>query len=127
MREILSGVFTWSIVWPQWSLESYWLRFPGGSVLIDPMEAFGLDDITEARDVAAIGLQITCPSVDIPPDIPSRGKPSHLLDVDFKNLLPSHGEPILGDAKGRLRSIIDRRVSTTTDPPRVSYFPKHPV
>jgi hypothetical protein len=58
MREILPRVFTWRVVWPQWSLESYWLRFPGGSVLIDPMEAFGLDDITAAGDVAAIVLTV---------------------------------------------------------------------
>ena len=49
----------------------------------------------------------------------------HLLDLDFENLLPGHGKAILGDAKETLRSVIDRRVSTTTDPPRVTYFPKH--
>ena len=58
MHEVLPGIFTWSVVWPQWSLESYWLRFPGGSVLIDPMEAFGLDDITAADDVVAIVLTV---------------------------------------------------------------------
>ena len=58
MREIIPGVLTWSVTWPQWSLESYWLRLPGGSVLIDPMEGFGLDDITAAGDVAAIVLTV---------------------------------------------------------------------
>lgn len=38
--------------------KSYWLRLPGGSVLIDPMEGFGSDDITAAGDVAAIVLTV---------------------------------------------------------------------
>ena len=214
MYEVLPGIFTWSVVWPQWSLESYWLRFPGGSVLVDPMEAFGLDDITAAGDVVAIvltvgwherqahlfarrtGAPVFVPAEDTcmietlesfqtfgdgaelpfglraigvpgltrgeqallapcnggtlvvgdalgttakwaPDDLPLGGHPTghpqpwetlgHLLDVDFENLLPGHGKALLGDAKGSLRSMIDRRVSTTTDPPRVSYFPKHPI
>ena len=72
-----------------------------------------------------------------PDDLPLGGHPTghpqpcvtldHLLDLDFENLLPGHGKAILGDAKANVRSMIDRRVSTTTAPPRVTYFPNIPL
>ena len=51
---------------------------------------------------------------------------SHLLDLDFDNLLPGHGDAIVGGAKERLREMFEARRSTSTAPPRVSYFPLKP-
>jgi hypothetical protein len=190
------------------------LRVPEGSVLIDPMEACGLDEIAAAGDVVAIvitvgwherqaalfakrtGAPVFVPAADTcmleslesyetfvdgaelplgllavgvpgltrgeqalfsprhagtllvgdalgttakwaPGDVALGGHPTghpqpwqtlaHLLDLEFENLLPGHGEAIIGRATETLRDMIDRRVSTTTDPPRVTYFPKWPI
>lgn len=214
MDEILPGVFKWSVVWPQWTLESYWLRFPDGSIVIDPMEMYGLDDITDAGDVVAIiltvgwherqahlfskrtGAPIYVPTEDTcmleclesyetygsddelplglqaigipgltrgeqallapchggtlvvgdalgtmakwaPNNLPLGGHPTghpqpretlgHLLDVEFVNLLPGHGEAILQNGKDELRNLLLQDISTTTDSPRVTYFPKYPI
>jgi glyoxylase-like metal-dependent hydrolase (beta-lactamase superfamily II) len=57
MREILSGVFHWTIDWPGvFPLESYWLKTDTGSVLIDPIEAPDLGAIGDAGDVLAVVL-----------------------------------------------------------------------
>ena len=59
MREVLPGVFHWTIQWPGWwSLESYWVRTASGGVLIDPLECFGLDDLEKADDVTAIFITV---------------------------------------------------------------------
>ena len=57
MREILPGVFHWTVDWPGvFPLESYWLKTEAGSVLIDPLESSNLDAIAEASDVLAVIL-----------------------------------------------------------------------
>lgn len=48
---------------------------------------------------------------------------SHLLDFDFVNLCPGHGDPLLGDGKEKLIELLDSGVSTSTGSPRVTYFP----
>ena len=59
LREILPGLFHWSIRWPGWwSLESYWLRTENGGVLIDPLESVGLGELDEADDIQAIFLTV---------------------------------------------------------------------
>ncbi len=52
---------------------------------------------------------------------------SHLLDLDFENLLPGHGDAIVGGARETLREMMEERRSTSTGPPRVIWFPKHPA
>ncbi|MCY3737196.1 MAG: hypothetical protein OXG13_12380 [Gemmatimonadaceae bacterium] len=49
---------------------------------------------------------------------------SHLLDLDFESLLPGHGDPIVGGARETLREMMEERRSTSTGPPRVTWFPK---
>ncbi len=48
---------------------------------------------------------------------------SHLLDLDFINLCPAHGDALLGDGKEKLVGLFDSGKSTSTGPPRVTYFP----
>ena len=48
---------------------------------------------------------------------------SHLLELDFANLLPGHGDAIVGGAKETFAEMIELRRSTSTGPPRVTYFP----
>ncbi len=48
---------------------------------------------------------------------------SHLLDYEFQNLLPGHGDALLDGAKSLVKQVIDSGVSTSTDPPAVTYFP----
>ena len=48
---------------------------------------------------------------------------SHLLEVEFLNLGPGHGDAILGNAKRKLVELFESGASTSTVPPRVSYFP----
>ena len=54
MTEVLSGLFHWYVVWPEYRLESYWLRTESGSVLIDPLEGIGLDEIEQSGDCRAV-------------------------------------------------------------------------
>ena len=54
MTEVLPGLFHWYVVWPEYRLECYWLRTEEGSVLIDPLEGFGLDEIEQAGDCRAV-------------------------------------------------------------------------
>ena len=205
MKEILPGVFHWRIEWPGWfSLESFFLRSPEGSVLIDPIECAGLSDISAAGDVAAIiltvsyhersarlfarrtGAPVFVPDKDVsmfealdevmtyedgaalpgglraigvpgcslgeqalispihggtlivgdclgttaywaPGGIPLGGHPkghprpaeslSHLLEYEFENLLPGHGDPILGGARTRLRELIETGKRMTAPEP----------
>ena len=42
------------MVWPEYRLECYWLRTEEGSVLIDPLEGIGLDEIEQAGDCRAV-------------------------------------------------------------------------
>lgn len=59
MREILPGVFHWTVEWPGvFPLESYWLRTDAGSILIDPVESADLDAIEDADDVLAVVLTV---------------------------------------------------------------------
>ncbi len=59
MREILPGVFHWTIDWPGvFPLESYWLKTDTGSILIDPIESSGLEAIEESGDVSAVILTV---------------------------------------------------------------------
>ena len=59
LREILPGLFHWSVRWPGWwSLESYWLRVENGGVLIDPLESVGIGELEEADDIQAIFLTV---------------------------------------------------------------------
>src|SRR3990172_1660893 len=206
LREILPGVFHWSVVWPGWwSLESYFLRTPAGSVLVDPIEFTGLEPVDSALDIRAIvltdgwhersarlfakrakapiyvpvadadrfedfdrfhtyddGDRLPCDlhAVGVPGVIPGeqallspvhggtlfvgdalgttgkwapggmvlgghpKGHPvpaqtlSHLLDLQFANLLPGHGPPLIGDGKLRLQELIQSGVSTSTSTPR---------
>jgi hypothetical protein len=48
---------------------------------------------------------------------------SHLLDFEFVNLCPGHGDPLLSDGKQKLAELFDSGQSTSTTPPAVSYFP----
>ena len=54
MTEVLPGLFHWYVVWPEYRLECYWLRTEDGSVLIDPLEGIGLDEIEQAGDCRAV-------------------------------------------------------------------------
>ena len=54
MTEVLPGLFHWYVVWPEYRLECYWLRTEEGSVLIDPLEGIGLDEIEQAGDCRAV-------------------------------------------------------------------------
>ena len=54
MKEVLPGLFHWYVVWPEYRLECYWLRTEEGSVLIDPLEGIGLDEIEQAGDCRAV-------------------------------------------------------------------------
>jgi glyoxylase-like metal-dependent hydrolase (beta-lactamase superfamily II) len=57
MREILPGVFHWTVDWPGvFPLESYWLKTDTGSILIDPIEGPDLGAIEESGDVLAVIL-----------------------------------------------------------------------
>ena len=57
LKELLPGLFHWSIRWPGWwSLEAYWLRTEKGSVLVDPIESIGM--LEEAEDIKAIFLTV---------------------------------------------------------------------
>ncbi len=57
MREILPGIFHWTIEWPGiFPLESYWLRTPAGGILADPIECVDLETIAEAGDTLAVVL-----------------------------------------------------------------------
>ena len=52
---------------------------------------------------------------------------SHLLDLDFVNLCPGHGDPILGNGKQKLNELFQSGKSTSTGPQSVTYFPLHDV
>ena len=52
---------------------------------------------------------------------------AHLIDLDFESLLPGHGDPIVGGARETLREMMDRRRSTSTGPPSVTWFPRQPA
>ena len=54
MTEVLPGLFHWYVVWPEYRLECYWLRTEEGSILIDPLEGIGLDEIEQAGDCRAV-------------------------------------------------------------------------
>ena len=54
MTEVLPGLFHWYVVWPEYRLDCYWLRTEDGSVLIDPLEGIGLDEIEQAGDCRAV-------------------------------------------------------------------------
>ena len=55
MREILPGVFHWTVDWPGvFPLESYWLFTESGSVIIDPVDSAGLIPLEEAAEVVAV-------------------------------------------------------------------------
>ncbi|MDP6507540.1 MAG: hypothetical protein QF573_00630 [Chloroflexota bacterium] len=41
---------------------------------------------------------------------------SHLLEYEFENLLPGHGDPIVGGARQALRELIESGTSTTPPP-----------
>ncbi len=49
---------------------------------------------------------------------------SHLLEFGFENLLPGHGDALLGGARGELETMIESGVVTSTGPPRVTWFPR---
>ena len=38
VREILPGLFQWSVAWPRYTMESYLIDLPGGGVAIDPQD-----------------------------------------------------------------------------------------
>ena len=48
---------------------------------------------------------------------------SHLLDYDFLNLCPGHGDALLGNGKQELIKLFESGRSTSTRPPAVTYFP----
>ncbi len=48
---------------------------------------------------------------------------SHLLDFEFENLLPGHGDALLDGARSLVKQVLDSGVSTSTGPPAVTYFP----
>ena len=54
MTEVLPDLFHWHVMWPEYRLESYWLRTESGSVLIDPLEGEGLGVIAQAGDCRAV-------------------------------------------------------------------------
>lgn len=55
MREILPGVFHWTVDWPGYfPLESYWLFPDGGSVIVDPVDSAGLMPLEGAAPVLAV-------------------------------------------------------------------------
>ena len=55
MREILPGVFHWTVNWPEvFPLESYWLFSEGGSVIVDPVDSAGLIPLQDAAKVLAV-------------------------------------------------------------------------
>ena len=59
MREILSGLWHWRVIWPDvWSLECYFLRTEQGSVIIDPIESADIGPISEADDIVAVIVTI---------------------------------------------------------------------
>jgi hypothetical protein len=55
MREILPGVFHWTVDWPGvFPLESYWLFSEDGSVIVDPVDSAGLMALETAAEVRAV-------------------------------------------------------------------------
>jgi hypothetical protein len=52
---------------------------------------------------------------------------SHLLDYEFENLMPGHGKPIVGGARGELARLIESGVSTSTGPQRVTWTPSKKI
>jgi hypothetical protein len=48
---------------------------------------------------------------------------SHILDYDFVNLCPGHGDPLLGNGKQEVVALFESGRSTSPAPPRVTYFP----
>ncbi len=64
------------------------------------------------------------------PELPLGGHPrnhpvpdntlAHLLDYEFENLLPGHGDPIVGGARAELQRLIESGVSTSPPPVYVS-------
>ena len=59
MREILSGLWHWRVIWPDvWSLECYFLQTEHGSVIIDPIESSNFGPIERADDILAVIVTI---------------------------------------------------------------------
>ena len=54
LQEILPGIHHWTVVWPEFRLESYWLRTGSESVVIDAHEGAALDDIWDSGDCSAV-------------------------------------------------------------------------
>ena len=52
---------------------------------------------------------------------------SHLLDLDFVNLCPGHGNPLLRDGKEKLTELLRSGKSTSTESQSVTYFPLREV
>lgn len=48
---------------------------------------------------------------------------SHLLSYEFENLMPGHGEPIIGGARDELARLIESGISTSTGPQHVTWVP----
>ena len=54
LQEILAGIHHWTVAWPEYRLESYWLRTDSESVVIDANEGEALDDIWESGSCRAV-------------------------------------------------------------------------
>ena len=52
---------------------------------------------------------------------------SHLLDFRFENLLPGHGDPLIGNGRTELEALIQSNTSTATGPPAVTWIPGRKV
>jgi len=50
----------------------------------------------------------------------------HLLELDFMNLCPGHGDPLLGNGKSELIRLSESGETTSRNPPAVTYFPLTP-
>ena len=211
MNEILPGIFHWKVVWPEfWSLESYYIRTDEGSVIIDPIECIGLNEIDEDDNIQAVivtvgwhersarlfakrtraplfvptedahrfedlegfisyehGYELPCELTAIgvpgltpgehallshlhggslfvgdalgttakwaPGDTPLGAHPnghpqpaetlSHLLDFRFENIMPGHGDPLIGNGRTELEKLIQHNRCTTSAAPRVTWVP----
>ncbi len=54
LREILPGIHHWTVVWPQYRMESYWLRTDSETVVIDANESEDAYNIGESSRCTAV-------------------------------------------------------------------------